>query len=180
MTEDESNPADALKPLVEAMPNTAVAPAHGIAAIALTMAMKYHDINTVQDGTLFQQYKLDGRNMEPLHIDMVFETAIKIERHLLASSERIAALVVDALKAVVDDAAAESTLPRTKTVEVWHVEFVDMRLEIGDGPYPHVNCHKRESSARGRAIELSNSKRDGVPMYTCIRVTGPHQQEVPA
>lgn len=94
---------DELRDLEKAMPNAPVAPAHGIAAIALTMAMKYHDIATVQDGTLYQQYKLEGKNMVPLHLDMVFETAIQIERHLLASSDRIASLLVDALEATVED-----------------------------------------------------------------------------
>lgn len=80
-----------------------VAPAHGIAAIALNMAMKYHDIGTVQDGALYQHYKLEGRNMVPLHIDMVFETAIKIEAHLMGSSRRIADLIVNALEIEVAD-----------------------------------------------------------------------------
>lgn len=83
--------------------NTPVAPAHGIAAIALSMAMKYHDIATVQDGALYQQYKLEGRNMRELHIDMVFETAIAIELHLLGASERIAKVLVDALAIAVED-----------------------------------------------------------------------------
>lgn len=44
-----------------------IPPAHGIAAIALTMAMKYHDIGTVQGGALYQQYKLGGiRIVQPL------------------------------------------------------------------------------------------------------------------
>jgi len=54
------------------------------------MAMKYHDISTVQDGALYQQYKLEGKNMTPLHIDMVFETAMQIEKHLIRSHKRIA------------------------------------------------------------------------------------------
>lgn len=93
MEQPEENPMSALEPIGD----TKLATSHGVAAIALSLAMKYHDINTVQDGTLYQQYKLEGRNMEPLHIDAVFETAIKIERHLLASSDRIAALVIDAI-----------------------------------------------------------------------------------
>lgn len=93
MEQPEENPMSALAPIGD----TKLATSHGVAAIALTMAMKFHDINTVQDGTLYQQYKLEGKNMEPLHIDAVFETAIKIERHLLASSDRIAALVIDAI-----------------------------------------------------------------------------------
>jgi hypothetical protein len=79
-----------------------VAPAHGIAALALAMAMKYHSINTVQDGVLYQQYKMEGKNMEPLSIHMVFETAMQIEAHLLASSDRIASIVVHAISAGID------------------------------------------------------------------------------
>jgi hypothetical protein len=96
---DESdNPASGL----EAIKGTPVAVAHGIAAIALNMAIKYHDISTIQDGTLYQQYKLEGRNMRELHLDMVFETAIQMEAFLLGSSERIAKLVVDAVVTGID------------------------------------------------------------------------------
>jgi hypothetical protein len=87
-----------------------IAPAHGIAAIALHLAMKYHDINTVQDGALYQQYKLEGKNMRELTLDSVFETAIRIERHLLASSDRIAAALLEAL-AEPDDGASGTAEP---------------------------------------------------------------------
>jgi hypothetical protein len=93
VSDDET---DTLQDL-QAIGTTKVAPAHGIAAIALNMALKYYNINTVQDGQLYQQYKLEGRNMRELHLDMVFETAIKIEMHLLGASERIAKLVVEAI-----------------------------------------------------------------------------------
>lgn len=91
------------KEIGDALPDTPVAPAHGIAAIALSMSMKYHDIATVKDGALYQQYKLEGKNMIPLHLDMVFETAIKIEAHLLGASDRIAKLLVDAISVVVEE-----------------------------------------------------------------------------
>jgi hypothetical protein len=107
MTDTPSIGAE-LTVLNEAAPDTKIAPAHGIAAIALSMAMKYHDISTVQDGTLYQQYKLEGRNMRELDIDMVFVTAIKIELHLLASSDRIAAVLVDALRATDPDEPEDS------------------------------------------------------------------------
>lgn len=92
-TEKSDNPFKEL----ESIKDTSVAPAHGIAAIALSMAIKYHDITTVQDGELYQQYKLEGKNLVPLHLDMVFETAIKMEAYLLGASERIAKLIVDAI-----------------------------------------------------------------------------------
>lgn len=88
-------------------PDVKIAPAHGIAAISLTMAMKFHDINTVQDGTLYQQYKLEGKNLMPLRINDVFETAMKIELHLLASSARIANVVIDAFQPYLDEDETE-------------------------------------------------------------------------
>lgn len=92
MTDSDDNPLD-----LPELGGARVATAHGIAAIALSLAMKYHDINTIHEGALYQQYKLEGRNLTELNIDVVFETAIKIEAHLLASSDRIGRLVVDAL-----------------------------------------------------------------------------------
>lgn len=104
MTEFSVNEAMApLNDLVPTMGSAPIAPAHGIAAIALSMAMKYHDIGTVQDGTLYQQYKLEGRNLTPLHLDMVLETAERMELWLMGSSERIAKVLVDAISAVVDE-----------------------------------------------------------------------------
>ena len=103
----DDNPMSALEPIGDV--NIKLATSHGVAAIALSLAMKYYDINTVQDGMLYQQYKLEGKNMKPLHIDMVFDTAIKIERHLLASSDRIVAFVIDAVKDAVVEAAEDET-----------------------------------------------------------------------
>lgn len=89
---------------LEPIKDVKIAPAHGVAALALNFALKYHDITTVQDGTLYQQYKLEGKNFRELHLDVVFETAMRIEMHLMASSERIAGLLIDAItSAPMDD-----------------------------------------------------------------------------
>lgn len=98
MNNDENHDAP-FKDIVALGADTPIAPAHAIAAIAMNMAMKYHDIDTVQEGALYQQYKLEGRNMTPLHLDHVFETAERIELWLLGSSERIAKIVIDAVVA---------------------------------------------------------------------------------
>lgn len=90
--DETEKPFDGLEPLKD----TPLAPAHGVAAIALNMALKYHDIAMVKDGVLYQQYKLEGKNFRPLHLDMVFDTAIRMERYLLGASERIAKIIVDA------------------------------------------------------------------------------------
>ena len=97
--EEEGKPFQELAPLGSAP----VAPAHVVASIALNMALKYHDIATIKDGAMYQQYKLEGRNIRELHLDMVFETAILMEAHLLGSSERIAKLVVDAIGVGIED-----------------------------------------------------------------------------
>lgn len=88
---------------LEPLKDTPVAPAHGIAAIALNMAMKYHDICTVKDGAMYQQYKLEGKNLREINIDNVFETAIKIEAWLIGASDRIAKIVIDVLETAVED-----------------------------------------------------------------------------
>lgn len=90
---DDDKPFQGLEPLKD----TPIPTAQGIAAIALHMALKYHDLQMVKDGALYQQYKLEGKNITPLHLDMVFETATKFEAHLLGASERIAKLVIDAI-----------------------------------------------------------------------------------
>lgn len=110
---DETNADEPLRTLEPVMGNHHLAPAHGIAAIALTMALKYHDINTIQDGALYQQYKLEGRNMRELHLDTVFETAIRMEQHLLASSDRIAKIVVEALSVAVENEPEPEDGPET-------------------------------------------------------------------
>lgn len=111
------DPKDLAKELGPAA-DAPIGPWVGVASIALNMAMKYHDINTVQDGALYQQYKLEGRNMRNLHIDMVFETAIQIEKHLIRSHKRIADALLDQLVeagATVEEspAPAETDKPET-------------------------------------------------------------------
>lgn len=99
MAEEQGDPFKDMEPIN----GTRVAPAVGIGALALNFALKYHNINTVQDGQLYQQYKLEGRNMRELHLDNVFETAILMELHLLGTSERIANLLIDAISVKVED-----------------------------------------------------------------------------
>lgn len=100
------------KPFKELQPfgDAPIATAPGIAAIALNMAIQYHNINTVQDGQLYQQYKLEGRNLRELHLNDVFETAIKMEIHLMGASDRIAQLLIDAIQFEVTD---DPALPET-------------------------------------------------------------------
>jgi hypothetical protein len=96
MTKISMDPRDIAKELGPAA-DAQIGAFMAVASIALNMATKYHDINTVQDGTLYQQYKIEGRNIQELHLDMVFETAIRIEEHLVKAHERISGLLLSVL-----------------------------------------------------------------------------------
>lgn len=97
MGEFQQDFADEMKALAPAE-NFPVAPAHGIAAIALNMALKYHDMQMIPDGLTYQQYKMEGRNMKTIGLEDVFDTAIKMEAFLMGASDRIAKIVVDIVK----------------------------------------------------------------------------------
>lgn len=99
--------SDALEGMPDEVKDAAIGPMMGVAAIALNMAMKYHDISMIQDGQLYQQYKLEGRNMVPLHLDMVFHTAVQIEAHLVAANKRVAMLFVAATMEELEDKTGE-------------------------------------------------------------------------
>lgn len=85
---DETNPREELLD-IGPLNEERMSPAVAVASVAMNFALKYHDINTVQEGALYQQYKLEGRNMRDLHLDMVFETAKRIELHLITSANRL-------------------------------------------------------------------------------------------
>jgi hypothetical protein len=101
--------SDATAGMPDELKNEPVGPMIGVAAIALNMALKFHDTTIVHDGTLYQQYKLEGRNMVPLHLDMVFETAMQIEAHLISANKRVAKLMILAVMDETEAARAEST-----------------------------------------------------------------------
>jgi hypothetical protein len=95
--------AEDFQEIAKTMGDAPVAPAHGIAAMALSMAMKYHDISTIKDGAMYQAYKMEGRNMTTIHLDHVLETAERLEMWLLGASERIAKIVVEAIEFKIED-----------------------------------------------------------------------------
>ena len=114
------NPGGELLDLPELPRDTPVSPSVAIGALALNFAMKYCDITTVQDGQLYQQYKLEGKNMLPMNLHYVFEVAAQIEQHLMQTSERIAAVVCDAIEAAFteEDEASGEALEQAKRDEI--------------------------------------------------------------
>jgi hypothetical protein len=107
--EDGENMLEEVGTLAPDLPMSA---AHGIAAMAMNFALKYYDINTIQEGALYQQYKLEGRNMRDLHMDMVFHAARQIEAHIISAPSRLTAMfekdLVGAVQDVLKTAFADS------------------------------------------------------------------------
>ena len=79
-----------------------------IASVALKMAIDYCGATVVSDGTLYQQYKLEGRNLRKLDLEYVFECADQIERRLMRSPERLMAAIAE-VEAKADGTTAEDT-----------------------------------------------------------------------
>jgi hypothetical protein len=99
---------DPTEGLPEEVKDSKITTQMGVAAIALNIAMRYHDTNVVKDGALYQQYKLEGKNLQPLMLDHVLETAIKIEKHLLESHSRMALMLIESVAGDVMDVIEES------------------------------------------------------------------------
>lgn len=73
------------------------------------------------------------------------------------------------LSDVLDAARAHlETLPKTKMVDVWHVEWVAWTY-----PDPQIDIILDKISAENHALVKRNN-------FRCVRVTGPHKHEVPA
>lgn len=63
------------------------------------------------------------------------------------------------------------TTPRTKEIEVWHVEYVQRQNGVW---CPEVELRFSPGMAEARANKLRE-----LSACACIRVTGPHRQSVP-
>jgi hypothetical protein len=75
-------------------------------------------------------------------------------------------------------ARAEAMKPKTKTAQVWRVEYVE-DTDVTPGRTRHwcpmVQNFDTEAGADRHAKNMREHH-----CYACIRVTGPHEQEVPA
>lgn len=73
---------------IDPIKDAPLSPSVAISALAMNFALKYCDINTVQEGALYQQYKLEGRNMTGLCMDEVLHYARQFEAWLLSGENR--------------------------------------------------------------------------------------------
>lgn len=69
-------------------------------------------------------------------------------------------------------AAAESTLPKTETVELWHCEYAELEFCRWVAKIRIVN-------SKSGAETFGALLRDA-PLFSCVRITGPHKHDVPA
>ncbi len=60
---------------------------------------------------------------------------------------------------------------KTKMIPVYHVEYAQ---RLSDRWHPRVIPCRDAGEA-----EVQRKLRDGVQGYACVKVTGPHQQEMP-
>lgn len=107
------NPLHEMADIIPA--DTPMAPAMGVAAMALGFALKYHDAIIVKDGAMYQQFKLEGKNLRGLTLNDVFDTAQRIELHLLCGQRRINQMLIEgvfeAIQRMPDDEVALSEEP---------------------------------------------------------------------
>lgn len=83
------------------------------------------------------------------------------------SHRKVAEQIVAALR-------SELTKPATKTVEVWRVEWAE-RSHARAVWWPYSKTVWNEGDANNELNSLARN-----PLVSCIRITGPHKQEVPA
>jgi len=67
----------------------------GIRMMALSMAIKHIESTMLRDGALYQQLKLDGREIGVLRANAVLEKAIDFERYLRGDYADMAAQIVN-------------------------------------------------------------------------------------
>lgn len=100
--------AEEFREVADTLGNAPISAPRGIAAMALSMAMKYHDVATIKDGVMYQQMKMEGKNIMPIHLDHVLETAERLEMWLVGADERFAKMIVEAIEFKIEDDKPDS------------------------------------------------------------------------
>lgn len=98
-------PKNAIEEVSKSLGPVPVSTQVGISAMAMQMALNYHDSNIIKDGTMYQQLKIEGAQITGLNLDLVFETAMRIERHLVGGEVRVNNLLMDLVETIIDEGA---------------------------------------------------------------------------
>lgn len=92
---------------LEPVQDAPLTPSVAISALALNLALKWHDMCLIKDGSLYQQKKLEGANITLIDMPDVLATAQRFEAWLLSGQVRHANIlrsgVIDQLVGVVSD-----------------------------------------------------------------------------
>jgi len=156
---------NALDVVAKHLPDAPIPYMVGVGAVALQMALQYWNINTVQDGVLYQQYKMEGKNLGGLHLDQVFETAIRMEQHLMQTNERVADMVIQTLEIGMDNEASVK-----KMIYDFINEDVPTHPEPAVVTKHYLNLNIEDPFEKGfKALELSLGLEDyELGLYTGI------------
>lgn len=104
------------------------------------------------------------------------EAATSLASHHLSGHTAWSAVPKDALDKLIDAGRTlHATLPeppKTKMVETYHVEYA---VFYHNGWHPRIEICGARSIAEARALKMRDMN-----VTTVIRITGPHQHEVPA
>lgn len=70
-------------------------PSVAVSALAMNFALKWHDMRLIKDGTLYQQKKMEGANIQLIDMADVLRTAQQFEAWLLAGQNRHSQMLRD-------------------------------------------------------------------------------------
>lgn len=99
-----------------AIENEKVSPGLAVASIALSLAVTYHTNSIIKDGAMYQQLKLEGKDIKSSGVEDVIDIARQFEIHLLQSSERIAGIIIDAATEYMENDLTPSQSSRVGTL----------------------------------------------------------------
>lgn len=74
---------------------------------ALNMAIKYHDSTVISDGVLYQQYRMEGKEMQPLTQDHVIATALRYEIFIRCGENTERMAIIEAVSDQLDKSVAD-------------------------------------------------------------------------
>lgn len=92
-----SEPQTPFDDVIEHAGDVKIHPSTGMAAIAMNMAMRWHDMCMIKDGALYQQKKVEGANIQVINLNDVLRTAKQIEAWLLTAPNRHAEMLVEGI-----------------------------------------------------------------------------------
>lgn len=148
---NSDNPIDDLPVEVSSAP-LGLTHEEGIRATALAMAVRYHGDTIVKDGQMYQQFKLEGKNMQPTAPLLILQIAMDFERYLRGDYAALADQIVGGdfevwLKRKVDEASKHALQDLEAELARAPEEHEGGVAEMKKETHEHAETHTRGSSA---------------------------------